>query len=167
MGLAGPVKLFCTRRQGLEPRPLRRNLFFTIPANTSGVPVVGDGTDAMRTLAIFLVVLAMAKVATVHWLYRAASDDVIVSAYRPRALEACGRDGRRVFGLDAAAWAQPTQIHLEIGKRGGDVQLWQVDDPAWPQRWRNPYLHLTVATAGVQFQCAYDVVGGTAATSKI
>ena len=121
----------------------------------------------MKSLAIFLAILAMAKVTTLQWLHRSASDDVIVNAYRPRALEACGRDARRVFGLDASIWAQATQIHLEIGQRVNTVQLWQVDDPAWPQRWRNPFLHLTAGTNGAQYQCVYDVMAGTASASKI
>lgn len=121
----------------------------------------------MRTLALFLAFVAIAKVSTVQWLYRSASDDVIVNAYRPRALEACSRDARRVFGLDASAWAQPTRIHLEIGRRIDGVQLWQVDDPAWSQRWRNPFLHLTADANGSQYRCVYDVMAGTASATKI
>ena len=121
----------------------------------------------MRTLAILLAMMALTKVATVQWLYRSASDDVIVNAYRLRASEACGRDARRVFGLDASIWSQAAHIRLEMGKRGGGVYLWQVDDPTWTQSWRNPFLLFTVSASGNQFQCSYDVVGGSASASKI
>ena len=120
----------------------------------------------MRTLVILLALLATGKVAAMQWLYRSASDDVIVNAYRPRALDACGRDARRAFGVDTSAWPTDTPIRLEIGRRTAGVHLWQVDDPAWSQSYRNPYLHLTSGTPGIKIHCAYDVVRGTAAASK-
>ena len=121
----------------------------------------------MRTFVIILALCAAGKVATLNWLHRAASDDVIVNAYRPRALEACGRDARRAYGLDPTAWTHATPIQLEIGKRGGDIYVWQVDHPKWTQLFRNPYLHLTAAAPGFSIHCAYDVVGGIAVASKI
>lgn len=121
----------------------------------------------MRSLVIILALLATGKVATLNWLHRTAADDIIVDAYRPRALEACGRDARRAFGLDAAAWSPDTPIRLDIGRRGSGVYLWQVDHPTWSQIFRNPYLHLTATTASIKVHCDYDVVHGTAAASKL
>jgi hypothetical protein len=121
----------------------------------------------MRILALFLALLAVGKIAFVQWLYQNASDEVIVSAYRPRALDACSRDAQRLFGLDSAAWSKGTPIKLEIGKRNSPIHIWQINDPAWTERYRNPYLHLTVQATGLQVQCMYDVVSGQAATSKI
>jgi hypothetical protein len=161
------VKHFCVPTDIQATQPARLTLCLPFQPKLAASACGVGGTILMRTLALFLVVVAMTKVTAVQWLYRSASDDVIVNAYRPRALEACGRDGRRVLGLDASIWAQPTQIHLEIGQRVSGVQLWQVDDPAWPQRWRNPFLHLTAGANGAQYQCIYDVMGGTASASKI
>ena len=84
----------------------------------------------------------------------------------PAGLAPCGRDARRAFGLDAAAWNVDTPIRLEMGRRSANVYFWQVDDPAWSERYRNPYLHLTVVAAGTQVSCAYDVVRGIAAASR-
>ncbi len=121
----------------------------------------------MRIVALLLACLAVGKIAVIQWLYRSASDEVIVSAYRPRAVDACGRDAQRQFGLDVAAWSKDTPITLEIGKSSSAVHIWQVNDPAWSERYRNPYLHLTAQATGLQVACLYDVVSGTASARKI
>ena len=122
----------------------------------------------MRLLVVILALLAAGKVATLQWLHRAASDDVIVSAYRPRALDACANEARRLSPpVDAASWAADTTIRLEIGRRGRGVRVWQVDDPAWPERFRNPYLHLESHSARAHVRCEYDIVNGTAAAGRI
>ncbi len=122
----------------------------------------------MRTLIVFLVLAAFAKVATVQWLHRAASDEVIIAAYRPRALDACASDARRLkLPSDGAVWGQDTPISLEIGRRLRGIYVWQVDKPAWSERYRNPYLQLEARGPETRFRCEYDIVNGTAAVSRI
>ena len=122
----------------------------------------------MRFIAITLWLLATAKVATLQWLYRASSDDVIVSAYRPRALDACSRDAHSVtLGLDGKAWTAVAPVRLEIGKPISGVYIWQVDQPTWQQRYRNPYLLLTAGTPMARLRCEFDIVNGTAVVSRI
>ena len=122
----------------------------------------------MRTLAIILAIFALAKLATVQWLYRSASDDVIVNAYRPRALEACQTAAKRLaLGVGDKVWSQETVARLEIGQRHGGVHIWQVDRPEWAARFRNPYLQLTAGGPGSQIQCTYDVLTGVAVPAKI
>ena len=128
----------------------------------------------MRLLVILLALLAAAKVATVEWLRHAAADDLIVSAYKPRALEACGREARRrPLGVDAAAWTADTPVTLEIGDRRANVYVWQVNDPAWGERFRATYLHLTATgpakpgAAEVQVLCSYSVLAGTAVVGRL
>ncbi len=121
----------------------------------------------MRLLVVILALLAAGKVATLQWLHRTASDDVIISAYRPRALDACALQSRRLSPpVEAAAWVAETPIRLEIGRRSQRVRVWQVDDPAWPERFRNPYLHLEAQSATARIHCEYDIVNGTAAASR-
>jgi hypothetical protein len=121
----------------------------------------------MRILALFLALLAIGKIAVVQTLYRSASDDVIVNAYRPRAIDACSRDAQRQFGLDAAAWSRETSIKMEIGRRSNSpIYIWQINHPAWSERYRNPYLHLATQAPGFNVTCVYDVVSGTTAISK-
>ena len=122
----------------------------------------------MRKLAVFLMLLAVGKIATLEWLHRSATDDVIINAYRPRALDACSNDARRlaVTGADAA-WSPQTQIRLEVGMRASEVRIWQVDNPAWSARFRNPYLHLEGGPPAARVRCEYDIINGTATASKV
>ena len=145
------------------------NTLFTNSANNLNAlhGATALGTNFMRFVAIILAVLATAKVLTVQWLYRAASDDVIVNAYRPRALDACSRDARKAFGLETAVWSLHVPIRLEIGMAGIAVNIWQIDDPAWAQRYRNPFLHITAGIAGLQVKCTYDVINGTTTAAKV
>jgi hypothetical protein len=122
----------------------------------------------MRKLAVLLILLATAKVATLQWLHRSAADDVIIAAYRPRALDACAGDARRLQPAVAGqVWGPDTAVRLEIGRRLRDVYVWQVDNPAWSERYRNPYLHLQPAGPEPRLRCEYDIVNGTAAVSRL
>jgi hypothetical protein len=122
----------------------------------------------MRLLVVILALCAAGKVATLQWLHRAASDDVIISAYRPRALDACASETKRLSPpVETTTWSADTPIRLEIGRRMRGVAVWQVDDPGWPERFRNPYLHLETTGARPRVRCEYDIVNGTAATSRL
>ena len=122
----------------------------------------------MRTLVVILVLLAAGKIAAVEWLHRSASDDVIVAAYGPRALDACSRDARRKsLPIDATAWRSDTPMRLELGRHSGNVYLWQVDNPAWSQRYRHPYLILSAGSTGARIECAFDVLTGTGVAAKL
>ena len=122
----------------------------------------------MRILVILLALLAAGKVAAVEWLHRSASDDIIIAAYGPRALDACGRDARRKsLSIDAAAWRSDTPMRLELGRHSGNVYLWQVDNPEWSQRYRHPYLIVSAGPAGARVECAFDVLTGTGIAAKL
>jgi hypothetical protein len=122
----------------------------------------------MRLLVVILAFCAAGKVATLQWLHRAASDEVIISAYRPRALDACASETKRLsLPAETIAWSHDTPIRLEIGRRMRGVAVWQVDDPSWPERFRNPYLHLETTGARQRLRCEYDIVNGTAATTRL
>ena len=121
----------------------------------------------MRPLVIFLALLAVGKVAAVEWLHRSASEDAIIAAFGPRALDACSRDARRKsLNVDATAWTAGTPIRFELGRPDAQVYLWQVDNPAWAQRYRHPYLVLQSGSFGAQVECAFDVLAGTGIATK-
>ena len=122
----------------------------------------------MRTIIVILGLLAVGKVATIEWLYRTASDDVIINAYRPRAVEACGTDARRfaVTGGDSV-WSSDASIRLEIGARNSGVRFWQVDHPGWITQYRNPFLYLEAGPPAARLRCEYDIIKGAATAAKI
>ncbi len=122
----------------------------------------------MRFFAMLLVLLAGLKLGYQEMTYRAATSEVIIGAYRDRAIQACRRDPRNAAARSGAdAWARPASITLAIGKSGLDVYLWQVDHALWNARFRNPYLFLTADPGTENLVCEYDVVNGTAFVAKM
>ena len=49
-----------------------------------------------------------------------------------------------------------------IGKSSIDVYPWQVDDPLWNARYRNPYLVLTASQRIATVSCEYDIANAAA-----
>lgn len=120
----------------------------------------------MKAVILILGLLAAAKIGMSEYLFRTATRDVIVAAYKDRAIDACRRDAARDAKTAAAAgsvWSKPGDIRLVIGKSELDVYPWQVDHHLWLARFRNPYLLLTTAPGGgAALVCEYDVVHNAA-----
>ena len=95
----------------------------------------------MKPLIIVLALLAAAKIAHHEYLFRTSTRDVIIRAYKERAVQACQKEPLgSMLGVSPQAWNNPTSISLAIGKRNLNVHLWQVDHEMWNARYRNPYL---------------------------
>lgn len=118
----------------------------------------------MKAAIIILGLLAAVKIGVSEYLFRSATRDVIVSAYKERAIEACRRDGSKEAKAAAAAspWSKPAEIRLVIGKTELDVYPWQIDHHLWHARYRNPYLLLSAGGSGGSLVCEYDVVHNAA-----
>src|SRR5262245_987305 len=100
----------------------------------------------MKAIAIFLAFLAAAKLGYQEYLFRTATRDAIIGAYKEHAVQACQKDARsQTLGLGAQAWANPKTVRLAIGKSSVDVYPWQLDNALWNARYRNPYLYLTTS----------------------
>ncbi len=126
----------------------------------------------MRAVAIFLLLLAAGKLGYQEYLFRTATRDAIVGAYREHAVEACQNDaGSKSLGLGPQAWSHPKDVKLMIGKSSLDVYPWQTDHAQWAARYRNPYLLLTANPAPGQrssgVRCEYDIVNAAAAVSRM
>jgi hypothetical protein len=122
----------------------------------------------MRAVVIFLALLAAAKLGYQEYLFRAATQDAIISAYKGHAVQACQNDARsHNFGVGAQAWANPKTIRLVIGKSSLDVFPWQIDHAMWNARFRNPYLFLTAGQQSGTVNCEYDIINAAAAVSRM
>jgi hypothetical protein len=122
----------------------------------------------MKSVVFILVLLAALKLGHQEYLYRAATRDLIITAYKDRAVQACLTDGRSSnFGLAPQAWIRPASVRLVIGKSSLDVQLWQVDSDLWNVRYRNPFLVLTADARGGQVSCEYDIVNAAASVHRL
>jgi len=120
----------------------------------------------MKTLVLALALLAIAKVGYQEYMVRSATNEVIVAAYRDRAISACQRDAGGQTLAAASAWAHPRSIKVLIGKNNLDVHIWQVDHALWNARYRNPYLFLAAGDDARTF-CEFDIVHGTASVFRM
>ncbi len=116
----------------------------------------------MRALVFFLVLLAILKVGYHEFMFRSATNDVIVTAYRERAINACQRDAKGQSLANSVTWSKPESVKLVIGKSNLDVYVWQVDHALWNARFKNPYLFLAGSDKGARIYCEFDIVHGAA-----
>ncbi len=115
----------------------------------------------MKGIVVALALFAVAKISVAEYFFRTSARDVIVSAYRDRAVAAC-RSDNRAAPVPVSVWTQSAEVRLVIGKSDLDVKLWQVDHQLWDARFRNPYLVLTAGDASGTVVCEYDVVHNSA-----
>ena len=117
----------------------------------------------MRLVVIVLALLAGAKIWTQEQIYRSATEDALLQAYRGKAIATCrAAPTTKAAAAEktpprtvADAFAQPQRAHLEIGNRELSVPIWEVDHAAWAMRYTYPYIVLETATPAAR--CAYDV----------
>lgn len=122
----------------------------------------------MKTIVILLALLAAAKVGYHEYLFRTATRDALVGAYKAHAVDACQKDATsQTLGLGAQAWASARSIQLNIGKSSLDVYPWEVDHALWNARYRNPYLFLTASQRSGSIGCEYDIVNAAAFVSRM
>lgn len=121
----------------------------------------------MRAFVLLLMLLAAAKVGYSEYVFRTATNDVIITAYRERAIAACQRDAKGAAPGLAQAWARPDNIKLVIGKSNLDVYFWQVDHALWNARFRNPYLFVTATEYPTRVYCEFDIVHGAASVFRM
>lgn len=122
----------------------------------------------MRTIVFLLALLALGKVGYHEYQFRSAASDIIINAYRARAVTACSKQSRRqIRGAQHANWSQPTAIKMAIGKAGLNVYFWQVDSSLWNARFRNPYLFLSVDQAPEGLMCEFDIVNQSASIYRL
>jgi hypothetical protein len=121
----------------------------------------------MKAVVFILALLAGLKLGHHEYLYRTATRDAIVAAYKARAVQACQKDVRNIIlGLTPQNWSNPPSVQLAIGKGGLDVQFWQVDNDLWNVRYRNPILILS-PTGSSSTYCEYDIVNAAASVHRM
>ena len=120
----------------------------------------------MRAVVLVLAGLAGLKIWAHEHIYRSATEDALVHAYRDRAIDACQKDRRKDAKGVAAPWSNPSSIHLVIGKRDVDVAIWDVENALWSVRYKYPLLVLKPGSAASDLTCEFDMTLGTAVVSK-
>lgn len=111
----------------------------------------------MRTIAIVLVAVLVLKLAVQEYNWRAATEEALVAAYGETALAAC-RSGAKSRGLvPANATAEPRDVRYSVGNPDASVWIWDFNNKGWVNRYRTPYLRLTLSTGAKRLACAYDL----------
>lgn len=122
----------------------------------------------MKFIVMVLAALAVAKVGMHEYFVRSATSEVIVLAYKDRAIAACQREASSGTPGTADVWSSPDKITLAIGKSSLPVYFWQVDHALWNARYKNPYLYLSAGGApSSDTQCEFDVVAGRASITRL
>ena len=122
----------------------------------------------MRTLAIVLGVVIVAVVVQQEVLFRTATTDALIGAYRSTALDQCAykSDGLR-SGNPGTGWATPRSIKLVIGDPGIDVFFWQVNHAMWRRRYQDPHLVILAERSQGVVLCEYDIKNNSAVVKGI
>ena len=121
----------------------------------------------MRILVVVLVLLAAAKIGTQEYLIAAAKSEIIIQAYRDRAVGAC-KEAARAKRLEVPTALESTRdVRLVIGKGSLDVALWQVDHALWQSRYKSPYLLFTLSEKPSRVYCEFDITQGSAAVIRM
>jgi len=121
----------------------------------------------LRILAVVLILLTAAKLAVGEYLFRVATHDLVVRAYKDAAVSGCSSTTKLLgLGIEAVGWRMTSDVRLEIGRRDADVHLWDTGHEQWRQRWRDPFLHLTTRTGSDSITCTYDVLRGMASVKR-
>jgi hypothetical protein len=121
----------------------------------------------MRILVFVLVLLALGKIGMQQYLVDQAKSEVIIAAYRDRAVGACTEAATRKRFPFSPLWARATSVRLVIGRANLDVPLWQVDNALWQARYKNPYLLVTMSENPRKIFCEFDIVQGSASVAKL
>ena len=122
----------------------------------------------MRAFVLALALLAALKIWAQDSVYRSATEEALVSAYRARAALACAGSSPGAAPApgtsNAVDWSRDGEPRVIVGKPSVPVHIWQFDNELWTARFRQPYLVLSAGGAGLS--CIYDMLADTAELSR-
>jgi len=121
----------------------------------------------MRVFVFVLLLLVAAKVRTQQYLASTAKDELIVAAYRDRAVAACRNAARNTLLELSNAWTPPREMRVVIGKGTLDVGLWQIDSALWEARYRTPYLVFPILESPKPIYCQFNIAQGAASLIRL
>jgi len=116
--------------------------------------------SVIKGIVLTAILLAVGNFGLQIYLRQDATQNVIISAYREHAIAACRQNGGQ--NINQAAWSQPSDVRLSIGKGDLDVYLWQTNHRLWNARYRNAYIYVTIDHATSHIYCEYDITNDMA-----
>jgi hypothetical protein len=121
----------------------------------------------MRALVLVLAVLVALKIGAQDHVYRFATSEALIAAYRARAAAACTTTSRQTVtpseGRGAAEWTDGDEPRVVIGNARVPVHFWEIDHELWDARFRHAYLVLSGVGGPT---CTYDMLSDRAEISR-
>jgi len=122
----------------------------------------------MRVFFLIAGVVLAAFVIQQEILYRTATTEALIGAYRSAALDKCStRADQLTASNPGIAWATPRSIKLVIGDPDVDVYFWQVSNPLWVARYQDPHLVIVAERAPHIVHCEFDIRANVAVVKGI
>jgi hypothetical protein len=119
----------------------------------------------MRSVLLFVVLLAAAKFGYQEYVYRSAVVDTLINTYRQDAVERCQKESKdRNLSVAYSAWSQPESFELIVG-RGSREASADVSGEATPVA--GPILVIVARKEPAKIQCEFDIVRMTAAVYQL
>ncbi len=111
----------------------------------------------MRSLILFVVLLAGAKFGYQEYVYRSALVDVLINTYRQDAVERCQQEAKsRNLAIGYSAWSQPESLSLVVGRSVREAAA--ADLSAVSGAAASTYLVLVARKAPAEIRCEFDIV---------
>jgi len=121
----------------------------------------------LRWFAYTLFVLVVAKVYAQDHVFKSATSEALIAAYRDKAVSACRND--KTFQSATASpvlWAERSEIAIQIGRPDLGVSIWEVDHALWEAAYKKPYLVLRPTDSHTALTCTYDITADAANLSR-
>ncbi len=109
----------------------------------------------LKGIVITIALLFTGNFALQEYIRQNATQSVIVEAYREHAIAACRQNSDQ--NLRNAAWNDPSNVRLSIGKSDLNVYVWQTNHRLWKPRYSNAYLYITINNNNAHIYCEYDI----------
>ena len=122
----------------------------------------------LKPVVLFLALLAVAKLGHEQYLFRTATRDAILGAYREHATEACQRQAR---GMAQPCPRRPGPVRSPSNWSSARVASTSTcgrsTNALWSARFRNPYLLLTAGQYSGTIYCEYDILNAAASVHRL
>ena len=120
----------------------------------------------MRSVILFVALLAAAKFGYQEYVYRNAVVDTLINTFRQDAVERCQREARaRNLAVAYGAWSDPESFQLIVGRtshESGTIDI--ASEAALPS---SPILVIVARKDPAKIQCEFDIVRMSAAVYQL
>ena len=120
----------------------------------------------MRSLVLFIALLASGKFGYQEYVYRSALADALINTYRQDAVVSCQKEASvRNLAIAYSAWMNPESFKLIVGH--GSHEASAADLSLESGAAASPYLVIVARKAPAQVTCEFDIVRMSAAVYQM